>query len=175
MGLLWVRVFVKGRSGLPASVSGETAEQQALAQQQSQQQSASERFEYVEMPVVAGRNDQLARDMFGAREWNGSGGDVKGVSSAAGKEGDLLRDEIRSVAQNLKFEAIIKGHDGRKAEVFIENKLLPTGSELAVRRNGKKFIFTIENAEANTVTLRCGDVTVTLKMSDKDEEVNNSL
>ena len=170
MLVMWMRVFLKKKSALPVAVSASTTEQQTTdAQQQTQAKGSN--FHYVELPVVSGRNDVLVRDVFSAKAWNGGGiNDVVNVTSDRENESQLLQDEIRSIAQNLKLEAIINGNNGHPSEVFLENKLVPTGSDLIVRRNGKKLTFTIESAEGNQVVLKCEDVRVTLKMSNKDEK-----
>ena len=172
MAVMWIRLFAKsGKSALPAEVSAETLMQQAASGQQVKKESMS-LFEYIELPVESGRNDCLKRDLFGAKAWYGKGvGSLLSMSNGDNANGDLLAEEIREVALNLKLEAVIEAHDGQNAEVFINNKLVPTGGELIVRRNGVKYIYTIESADGNKVTLSCGDVRVTLKMSDKDEKV----
>ena len=58
------------------------------------------------------------------------------------------------------------GEGGQKSEIFIDDKLVPAGSDFPTRYNSRTYRFTVENITANKVVLKCKDVIVTLKMSE---------
>ena len=168
MAVMWMRVFTKGK-GAPTAVAAASVQTNAATKTEVKK-TESNTLTYIELPIVAGRNDCLTRDIFIARSWNG--GQIDELVDVVPKSDDekLLRDEIRYIAQDLKFKAVIAGNEYQPAEVFIENKIVPVGSSFPIRREGKKFVFLVEHAQGNKVVLNCQDVTVTLKLSKKDEK-----
>ena len=160
MALMWVRVFAKkGKKAAPAKVTAATV-RTVTASTTAAEKTKKTTMQYKQLPMVAGRNDVLVRDIFSRKSWNNGLGAADGWNS----EQTMLSDDIRRAGQNLKLEAITMGEGGQKSEVFIDGKLVPAGSDFPTRYEGRIYRFTVEKIAANKVVLKCKDVSVTLKM-----------
>ena len=173
MGFMWVRVFVNKKSG-PDQASA----QDMLTVAADQTKSQTTTLEYVALPMIEGRNDTLAGDMFALKPWN-----IEVVAEPEQAPEPTVEVEvedtrakwestIRKVAAGLQIEALLVGQNGQKSEVFIENKILAKGSILTVKNSGQKYDFIVADIGNNYVELRCDETTVTLKMARQDDVSN---
>jgi hypothetical protein len=173
MGFMWVRVFVNKKSG-PDQASA----QDILTVAADQTKSHTTTLEYVALPMIEGRNDTLAGDMFALKPWNSEV--VEEPEQAPEPTVEVVVEDtrakwestIRKVAAGLQIEALLVGQNGQKSEVFIENKILAKGSILTVKNSGQKYDFIVADIGNNYVELRCDETTVTLKMAQQDDVSN---
>jgi hypothetical protein len=168
MGGLWIRVFAKkGGKNIPAKANAVTVEKNTT---DTAVKSASRgaALRYINIEVVKGRNDALVRDVFSQKPWIGK--DYKHITTSTdswANDQKILKEDIRSAAKKLKLEAIIMGQERKLSEIFINNKLVPEGSDFPIRHDGRIFRFTVTEVGPEKVVLKCLDVEVTLKMSQK--------
>jgi hypothetical protein len=116
---------------------------------------------FVEIPSVEGRNDVLTRNFFAAdaadEENTGTGGKVSLVS----------REEFKKIGnrilEKIKLEAISLG---RNLQAFINGKMLTVGDKLEVKDGEKKYEFEIIGIEEEKVFMRCGEIEITLKLTE---------
>jgi len=159
MAIMWVRVF-----------SGKTPQtsQAALIEQKQDEGTLESNSElemlYKELPNVKGRNDRLARDFFVVDAKRlASSEEINIVSENSGEE------YIERVADKLKLEAI---ELGGKPKAFINNKLLSVGDKLLVMDGSKTYECEVVEIEANSVSIRCGEAEITLKLTKTVEIVD---
>ena len=168
MGLLWIRVLAKkGGKSIPAKANAVTVETSS-ADTSVKAESKSTAFRYTKIEVVKGRNDVLVRDVFAQKKWAGKGyNNIANIGGSWANDQKILKEDIRSAAKKLRLEAIIMGQEGKLSEIFINNKLVPEGSDFPIRHDGRIFRFTVTEVGPEKVILKCLDVEVTLKMSQK--------
>ena len=154
MALMWVRVLGKKTPNTAgAALRGEEV---------IEGQSNSElKISFIELPNVKGRNDVLIRDFFTVDGGNlSSAGEVNVVSRDGGGE------VIGRIAEKLKLEAIGVGEIPR---AFINDKLLAVGDKLPIVDGGNTYECEVIGIEENTVSIRCGEVEITLKLTQANE------
>lgn len=166
MGGMWVRLLVK-RSGnsIPKkakAVTVETITETAPVKQASKHSA----IKHTKIEVVPGRNDVLVRDIFSQKTWNGKSNGL--AVDAAGNDQNVSKDDIRKASENLKLLGTTMSQGGQPSEVFINDEVVPAGSDFPIRHNGRIFRFTVEEVSPEKVVLKCLDVEVTLKMYKKD-------
>jgi hypothetical protein len=162
MALMWTRIFVKKDSNAkPAEVTASTV-RTVSASVTVKDEPEMTTLKYKKLPMVPGRNDVLTRDIFSSKAWVNK----KGVASNWNSNQDMLSDDIRQAGKTLKLEAILMGERGQKAEIFINDKLVPAGSDFPTHYKGRTYRFTVEKITANKVVLKCKDVSIVLKLSE---------
>lgn len=162
MVVLWIRLFAKkGKKAAPAKVTAATS-RTVTTSNTTVRKPKKNTIKYKQLPMVAGRNDVLQRDIFSKKSWI----DAKDTADAWNSKREILSDDIRRAGKSLKLEAILMGEGGEKSEIFIEDKLVPLGADFPTRHAGRIYRFTVEKVTANKVILKCKDVSVVLKLSE---------
>lgn len=170
MIFMWVRVILSSRVG--NDVSAADAETQAVIE--NTQQSIEEiKIDYIELDVIAGRNDKLSRNFFDADNFNAFPLDPDGgyVGGSKSQKTNISQDQSRiidQIAQTMKVDAIIVEDASGKGEVFIEERLLSNGSTFEVEHKGRIYEFEVMEVFESKVVLKWEDVTVTINMSQDD-------
>ena len=154
MALMWVRVLgKKGPNTAGAALRGEEV---------IEGQSNSElKISFIELPNVKGRNDVLIRDFFTA-----DGGDLSSAGGVNVVSRDGGGEVIRRIAEKLKLEAIGLGGN---PQAFINDKLLAVGDKLPIVDRGNTYECEVIGIEENTVSIRCGEAEITLKLTQANE------
>lgn len=159
MAFMWVRVLGKK--------STQGAEAALTVQETARSESNSElKISFIELPNVKGRNDVLTKDFFVVDNWRefvrgGQSIYLGGVGVGAGSK-DESEKYIRRVTKKLKLEAIGLGEN---AEAFINDTLLSVGDKLLIRDGANTHECEIVGIDDNTVLIRCGEVEITLKLT----------
>ena len=119
---------------------------------------------FIELPVVAGRNDVLKRDFFAVGDWHDFIGnkEEKNLNEDVNVVSKHNREVMKRIAGKLKLEAI--GLDGNP-QVFINSKLLSLGDTLFVKDGGNTYECEVVSIEENTVLIKCGEAEITLKLA----------
>jgi hypothetical protein len=116
---------------------------------------------FVEMPSVKGRNDVLTRNFFAVNAAD------EGNAGMGGKTSLISRREFEKIGNRIldkiKLEAISLG---RNSQAFINGKILTVGDKAVVRDGDKKYEFEIVGIEEERVFIRCGEVKITLKLTE---------
>lgn len=157
MAFMWLRVLGKR--------TPKSAEATLVAQGAAGGQPNSElKISFVELPEVKGRNDVLTRDFFAMDGGNlGDAGEVNVLSGYGG--GEL----VRRIAEKLKLEAIRLGEN---PQAFINDKLLAVGDKLPILDRANTYECEVIGIEENTVSIRCGEAEITLKLMQAIEVVD---
>ena len=171
MILMWVRVILSSRVGNDASAA--SAETQAAVGYAQQQSVGEIKIDYIELPVVSGRNDKLSRNFFDADSFSAFPLDPDGSYVGGGKsqEKGVSQDQNRNIdqiVQTIKVDAIIVGDESGTGEVFIAERLLSNGSTFEVEYKGRIYEFEVMEVFESKVVLKWEDVTVTISMSQED-------
>lgn len=119
---------------------------------------------YVELPVVKGRNDMLARDFFTVGKGFLRGGGGLDIVLGGGSE-----EMSRRIAKKLRLEAIVSG---KNPQAFINDKLVSVGDKLVVKEGATEYEFVVVKIGQSAVSVRCGEAEVTLKLAPAIEGVD---
>jgi hypothetical protein len=155
MVFMWIKVLTPSApdSATAAVVGG------AVGQPESQL-----RVTYVELPVVKGRNDTLARDFFAlGRGFLRAGTAVDVVVGGASEE------LTRRIVEKLKLEAIVFGEN---PQAFINDELVSEGDKLLVKEGATEYEFVVVKIGQSTVFIRCGEAEITLRLAPPIEGTN---
>ena len=168
MIFMWARVILSSKAGNNASAAG--AETQAAIENAQQQNAEEINIDYIELPVVSGRNDKLSRNFFDADNFTAfpldpDGSYVPGSGSRNNGDSQDQNRNIDQIVQTIKVDAIIVGDESGKGEVFIAERLLSNGSTFDVNHKGRIYEFEVMEVFESKVVLKWKDVTVTIKMS----------
>jgi len=162
MVFMWFRAF-----GTKAPKSAGTAVMSQATDTKDKSASGLQ-ISYVELPKVAGRNDELKRDFFDANGWAGFGkegdmerdGGAEGVKVVSGGSGVEIGKRI---AAKLTLSAIeLSG----RPKAFINGKLVSVGEKLSVSDGDEIYDCEVVAIEEHEVMVRCGEAEITLKLSD---------
>ena len=149
MAFMWIKVFT-GKSAVTEAASAAAVKQDA----------AQRAITYVPLPVAAGRNDTLKRNVFNC---DGFGGKNAGTGDVAGGSG-MSRDKanIAKIAKTIKLNAIITGE---RPAAFINSQLATVGSVLPLRCDGQLYEFVVTKITENTALLSWRDFSITVRMA----------
>jgi hypothetical protein len=110
------------------------------------------------LPVAAGRNDTLKRNVF---DRDGFGGKNSGTGDVAGVGMGMHKANIAKIAKTIKLNAIITGE---KPAAFIDSQLATVGSVLNLRCDGQLYEFVVTKITENTALLSWKDFSITVRM-----------
>ena len=152
MVFMWVKVLLPNAPGSAAAdVVDDTV----------QQSQSKLKIIYVPLPVVAGRNDTLARDFFAIGDGFISGGAVVNVIS-----GSETEELIRRIAEKLKLEVIVSGEN---PQAFINDVLVSKDDKLVVKEGENEYEFVVVKIGQDTVFIRCQETEIALKLAPATE------
>jgi hypothetical protein len=159
MVFMWVRVIKQksAAANAPASVAAVQADANVV-------KTETVKVVYLEMPVVKGRNDVLARDCFSITGWDTSSsydslktekrGEISNINEGS------VNEAVKQCERELKLEAI---SSGKNAQAFINGQRVQTGQKLTIKKAGQRFEFEVVSIGDNDVVLNyrvIGDVGV---------------
>jgi len=165
MVFMWVRVFFRKNT---------TAEAKATTEQTNKEGGTipAIKITFIELPIIAGRNDVITRDFFASNDWHnfdGKGKNIVSIEEVNVVPGDGSEEVIRNVVEKIKLEAIVVGDN---AKAFINNKVHSVGDKLLIKDGVKEFECEVVAIEENAVVIRCSEAEVKLKLkriSEKEE------
>jgi hypothetical protein len=154
MLVLWGRVLMRSKMG-PASANAEVLSSQI----ESGQASPSVRIRAVELPIVAGRHDQIAADMFNAKQqWKDFGRDQnQNISRASVGKGHDQTKEIEQMISTLTkavvLDAIVQNIQGRPDKASINGTLVSAGSAIEISVGKDKYTLEVNAIKSKQVEL----------------------
>ena len=161
MAIMWVRVLTKQ--------APEAAEAAFMTEQLNEEGSSNQKLKvsFIELPLVAGRNDVITRDFFASNDWRQFDSE-KGRNLAVIEEVNIVskngNDEvIRKVAEKLKLEAIVVL--GNNPRAFINNKVISVGDKVLIRDGVDTYECEVIEIKENMVVIKCREAEVTLKLT----------
>ncbi len=120
---------------------------------------------FVDLPMIEGRHDVLARDFFASNNWRDflSGSNFGGISVSNGS------DELaRRIAASLQFDAIIASSEGRN-QVSINDALYSVGETIEIKQGGEVYEYEVNEIEDNRVLMRFRETQIELKLIQTNE------
>jgi len=146
MAFMWIKVFA-GKSTVANAAAGTVATAQKVV--------AHRTITYVALPIVAGRNDTLKRNVFSR---SGLGSNAIANSADVG----MHKANIAKIRKTIKLDAIITGES---PVAFIDSKLVSVGSELPLKCAGQLYEFVVTEITETTALLSWEDFNITLRMA----------
>lgn len=165
MGVLWLRVLTRGRSGPSAAEAAIVAEAGETVQP-----AASLRIVPVALPVVGGRNDVLTCDFFSPANWPGlTQSNIKpepaAVDLSEQQQLEKQRQAFEAMTKTINLDAIIQASGDTPARVCIDGKVLTQGQTLTVKCQTEKYELTVSEIGEYQVALTWKQWSAILKMA----------
>jgi len=168
MVFMWARVLGRKTPKTAEAVPG-----QEVVNSDTTQSGPQLKVTFIELPKVAGRNDEITRDVFALDDWRnlimasegGKIADIEEVNVSKGGSEEIAR----RVAEKLKLEAIAFGENPR---AFINSKPLSIGDKLPVIDGDNKYECEVVGIEEDKVFIRCEEAKITLKLKGVVEVTN---
>ncbi len=158
MAVLWVRMFVL--KGTPKTAKADPNVRTAAAPAIPE---VKEEIVYTELPVVEGRQDVIANDLFSARNYKGF---IKIGETTAENEPDAANEnnlggELAAAVAQMELSAIVKD---KKPQAFIEDNLVEPGQSFKFVFHDKVYNFKVVNILEDRVELECNGTIVVKKI-----------
>lgn len=162
MGILWLRVFLRGRTG-PARAQAQSASPAPAADAAAKPAV----LHPVSLPVEAGRHDHLQGNPFvlDRSRWAQAAAPSlpeEGSSADAGEQ--KHRTNLHRISQRLVLEAIVRDPDGVPIKACVDGKVLFKGSLFKVKENGEIYELNVTEISATEVKLAWQVYDLTVKM-----------
>lgn len=169
MAVLWLRVFLRGRSG------PETVQAQIPVEPSAGEQAAGGRTESKVLlqprllPVLAGRHDRPERDpfVFDRSQWFRPERQIldiqpqEPVSSSAGQGREIL---AKKIAKDLILQAVIKDPSGIPVQACVNGVVLARGGVLKLKENGEMYELKVSEIGSQHVKFEYEDMVFVVKM-----------
>lgn len=155
MGIMWMRVLTgkKTPSANAASNPTETTETT---------EAPATKLEFIELPVIEGRNDCIGRDVFSAEAL--SSFRRESPSQGTGTDTEVRTEtsqKIQEVANRvLTLVAIFEG-----PRAYINDQVVGIGETLSVTEGDATYAFEVVRIENDSVLVKCRDKEVMLKLT----------
>jgi len=168
MAILWLRVFLRGRSG-PAMARANGAESVQVSLPAADPMVRSVSIHPVSLPVVPGRHDRLAIDpfVFDRAKWYGPVEDTQpentGISKTDAEE-QKHRANLQRISERLVLEAVVKDTNGVPIKACVNGTVLFKGSTIQVKENGEIYELTVTEVRATEIKLVWQVFDLTIKM-----------
>lgn len=159
LGIMWVRVLI-GHKPQAAAAAETPAASKPVATGR-----ASVKVEYVNLPVIPGRNDTIECDFFTGRDWSGL---AKNAGSKTGTDTEVVRptvdrtSDVDKVARKMNLQAVIL--KGDRPEAFINDLPVHVGDAVPFQDGADLYVFEVKRIGDDSVLVECGGKSVTLKM-----------
>jgi len=167
MAFMWIRVLA--RKAPEAAAAAFLTDQAGV----SDESGSAPKVSFIELPKVAGRNDEITRDFFTADGWkrferdtgggNPNGVDVNSVTT------DGSERVVKSVTAKLKLQAI---ELGRSPRAYINDKLLSVGDRLCVRDGENTYECEVIRIGVNEVSVKTEETEIVLKLAQAAKEAD---
>ena len=149
MGVMWGKML-KGKS--PAKASAVTVSKVT--------ESAPVKLAYVDLEMIEGRNNRIARDIFSSKDFKGfSNTAIDGENVVS--SGDTASEDIQMAASQIRLIAILSGEE---KEAVVNDSLLKAGEFFKVESADLVYEFTVTAIFDNKIVLSCKDVEITVNI-----------
>ena len=162
MTIMWVRVLSKDgpySANASANVPGANAEKP---------KNIDNEMCFVELPIVAGRNDVLMKNVFEVKNWQsfmtGSNLDLNEINKNESTLDNIENSKIEMLSKNLRLDAIELGSDPK---AFISGQLLSVGDEFVLRIAENIFQCRIKEVTENLVVVNFDGTDISLRLTQK--------
>ena len=171
MAGLWLRVFLRGRSG-PSRAQAQNLQSPQSGPLKSQlglQAEKPKALRQVSLSMVPGRHDRLQIDpfVFDPVQWthaaDHSRSDTPGMSNAGAEEQKHWAN-LQRISKRLVLEAVVKDADGVPINACVDGTVLFKGSTLKVKENGEIYELTVVEVCETEIKLAWQVFALTVKM-----------
>lgn len=167
MTIMWVRVIGKGGpDSAKASVN-------VPAVKVEKPKNIDNEMTFIKLPVVAGRNDVLTKNVFEVKNWQsfmaGSNFDLNQINKNQLTSNEIENSNIEMVSKNLTLDAIELGSNPK---AFINGQLLSAGDKFALRIGENVFECQIKEVAENLVVVNFNGTDISLRLTQKSRFEN---
>lgn len=158
MAIMWGRVLT-GHKPQAAAAAPTPAAAKSAADQVTPVKVA-----YLNLPVIAGRNDTIQHDFFTGREWSDfprNAGSKTGTVTEVVRTNTDRTSEIEKVAKKLNLQVIVPTGN---PQALINDQLVQVGDTVGVQETSDLYVFEVKRIANDAVLVECGGKSVTLKM-----------
>jgi len=156
MGIMWARVLT-GRKPKSSTAKPATTQTQAV------QDRPALNVSFIELPVVAGRNDRVHRDFFTVHDWKAFS--KVSTSQAATMDSEVPvvtsnwdQEVVARVAQRFRLEAVLPPN------AMINDRLVKVGSSIRVKDGADTYVFEVVQVDEDSVVVARDGHRLTLKL-----------
>jgi len=168
MAVLWLRVFLRGRSG-PETVQAQVPIEPSAGQASGERTASKVLLQPRLLPVLAGQHERPERDpfVFDRSKWFHTERQASEVqpqeptTSSAGRERGVLSQKI---AKDLILQAVIKDPAGVPTQACVNGVVLSRGGILKVKENGETYELKVSDIGSQHVQFEYQDMVFTVKM-----------
>lgn len=145
MTILWLRVFLNSDNDEALATGPKTADVQNA-------QEEGNKLQYIDLPVISGRQDGLKRDVFAI-----SDSSIQLETTEVEKPVEIevpLKDGkeiVRKSVEGLTIDAIIAGSDDKESEAYVGNKVLKVGSIYTVEHGGESYRLEVKEIQESVI------------------------
>lgn len=164
MLMLWGRVLLRSKAA-PAAANAET-----LSQVESDLAKSAVQMRAVALPIVAGRHDRIAADVFSADsqwkafDWN----QAQPAGQTSRKGGDDQQRLISDLTKAVTLEAVIQNAQGLPDKASINGVVVSVGSTIPVIIGKEKYNLEVKSIESKQVELAWLEYRIISTMPDYD-------
>ena len=162
MTIMWIRVLGKGG---PDSANASVSMPVAKAEKP---ENTGNDVSFVKLPVIAGRNDILTKNVFEVKNWqsfmSGSNSDLNQVNKNEKTLDEIENSNVEMVSKNLILDAIELGNNPK---AFINGQLLSVGDKFSLRIGENIFECRIKEVAENLVVVNFNSTDISLRLTQK--------
>jgi hypothetical protein len=165
MVILWGRVLLRSKVG-PAAANAGTPDSQV----ESDTTKSAVQICAVTLPVVAGRHDRIATDVFSADsqwkafDWNQAR--PTGQTSRNGGDDNRQRYLVSDLTKAVVLDAIIQNSKGQPDKASLNGVVVSEGSIITVILGKEKYNLEVKSIESKQVELAWQEYKIVTKMPD---------
>jgi hypothetical protein len=159
LGIMWVRVLIGHKPQTAAAHESPAASSPAASGK------TPVKVHYVNLPVIAGRNDTIEWDFFAGRDWSGfsrNAGSRTSTDTEVARPNTDRTQDIERVARKLNVQVVILRGD--RPEAFIDDASVHVGDTISAQEGTEQYVFEVKQIVDDSVRVECGGKSVTLKM-----------
>ncbi len=149
MAVMWGKML-KGK--VPAKASAVTVSKVT--------ESAPVKLAYVDLEMIEGRNDRIARDIFSSKDFKGFSNTTIGGENIV-SSGNIDSEDIQVAASQIRLIAILSGDE---KEAVLNDSLLKAGESFKVESADLVYEFTVTAIFDNKIVLSCREVEITVNI-----------
>ncbi len=155
MAILWIKFFI-GKDGPKTADAASDVNTISDSVTPAVQEAV-----YIDLPVIAGRQDVLANDLFAARNFKGFRKQGESAMDSEADANEQLSGDLAAAAEELELVAIV---NGKNPQAFIEDKLLEKGQSFRFVFHNQVYNFKVVNILGDKVELECNGIIITKKI-----------
>jgi len=170
MAFLWIRVIL--RQGKPTAATAQTPTSKTTSIPTSNPSAPTPQLSYSLLPIVPGRQDRLARDIFTSPEssvfpWQQTAKlqAVPDASESVVTVTDPWEKTVRPMIEKMVVDAIGTDPQGT-AQAFLQDRFVIVGDRFPIQKGAQKYELTVKEIHSSAVVLEWQEHEITLHMAE---------